>query len=41
VTLWFPINRLVYDRYARRDQAVYRDLLEMQVQVVTTGRHEA
>jgi hypothetical protein len=42
VTLWFPINLLVYDRwYARRDQAVYRDMLEMQVQVVTTGRHEA
>jgi hypothetical protein len=42
VTLWFPINLLVYDRwFARRDQAVYRDMLQMQVQVVTTGRHEA
>jgi hypothetical protein len=35
VTLWFPINLLVYDRwYARRDQAVYRDMLKLQLSVV-------
>jgi hypothetical protein len=36
VTLWFPINLLVYDRwYARRDQAIYRELLEMEVTLVS------
>ncbi len=35
VTLWFPINLLVYDRwYARRDQEIYRQMLEMDVSVV-------
>ena len=35
VTLWFPINLLVYDRwYARRDQAVYRDMLKLHLSVV-------
>ena len=38
VTLWFPINLLVYDRwYARRDQAIYRDMLGMQLEVVAVG----
>jgi hypothetical protein len=35
VTLWFPINLLVYDRwYARRDQAVYRDMLRLELSIV-------
>jgi hypothetical protein len=35
VTLWFPINVLVYDRwYSRRDQRVYRQMLLMGVSVV-------
>jgi hypothetical protein len=35
VTLWFPINLLVYDRwYARRDQVIYRTMSEMRLEVV-------
>lgn len=35
VTLWFPINVLVYDRwYSRRDQRVYTQMLLMGVSVV-------
>jgi hypothetical protein len=35
VVLWLPVNLLVYDRwYARRDQAIYREILEMDVSVV-------
>jgi hypothetical protein len=35
VTLWFPINVLVYDQwYSRRDQRVYADMLLMDVTVV-------
>lgn len=38
VTLWFPINLLVYDRwYARRDQAIYRKMLEMEIAVAPAG----
>ena len=34
VTLWFPVNLLLYDRwYYRRDQAVYRTLLAMEITV--------
>jgi hypothetical protein len=34
VTLWFPINVLVYDRwYSRRDQRVYTQMLLMDVSV--------
>lgn len=37
VTLWFPINVLVYDRwYSIRDQRVYTDMLLMDVRVVTS-----
>jgi hypothetical protein len=35
VVLWLPVNLLVYDRwYARRDQTIYREILEMDVSVV-------
>jgi hypothetical protein len=38
VTLWFPINLLVYDRwYARRDQAIYREMLEMDLAVAPSA----
>ena len=34
VTLWFPINVLVYDQwYSRRDRGVYRHILEMEITV--------
>jgi hypothetical protein len=34
VTLWFPVNLLLYDRwYYRRDQTVYRTLLAMEITV--------
>jgi hypothetical protein len=40
VTLWFPINVLVYDRwYSMRDQRVYTDMLLMDVRVVQTPSH--
>jgi hypothetical protein len=42
VTLWFPINLLVYDRwYARRDQAIYRQMLEMDLSVVVDAERPA
>jgi hypothetical protein len=41
VTLWFPINLLVYDRwYARRDQAIYREMLRMELALVPDRRDE-
>jgi len=41
VVLWFPVNLLVYDRwYARRDQAIYEEMLKMDVSVVP-GRDRA
>ena len=34
VTLWFPVNLLLYDRwYYRRDQTVFRTLLAMEITV--------
>jgi hypothetical protein len=35
VTLWVPINLLVYDRwYSRRDQQIYRELRAMEISIV-------
>jgi len=34
VTLWFPVNLLLYDRwYYRRDQRLYQTLLELEISV--------
>jgi hypothetical protein len=42
VTLWLPINLLVYDRwYARRDQVVYRAMQDMELTVGSADRDEA
>lgn len=38
VTLWFPINLLVYDRwYARRDQVIYRSMAAMRLEVAASS----
>ncbi len=39
VTLWFPINLLVYDRwYARRDQKIYEAMLGMEIALAPATR---